>query len=143
MEAPPNPGPEVPRRLVVCSKHAAERYIERIEGVDVDVARSRIRQCFESTRVTKLVDFAGSATFWLTVGDVTYCVCDGVVVTVYPRGREAATRARRHWSHDGARERRHRRERYRAPHRRRHVRTWRRWRRRRAWRGHRGGTHHG
>ena len=124
MQSSPNPGPEVSRGLVACSKHAADRYIERIEDVSVDVARSRIRRCFESTRVTKLAEFAGTSPYRLTSGNVTYCVWGGVVATVYPRRRAAqsATGRRGRTPLHG----RHRRERDRAPHRRRHIRPWRR-----------------
>ena len=74
----------VPTEIAV-TDHALLRYLERFEGVDIAAAGERLRRRLCSgERISKAIEFAGTAPHRIRVNGATFCLCNGRVVTCYP-----------------------------------------------------------
>jgi len=65
--------------------HAVLRYLERVEGVDVERVCRHLEEVLDTPMGRRAVDFMGDARGKFKVGRIIYCVRDGKIITCYPR----------------------------------------------------------
>ncbi len=71
--------------MIRVTDHAVLRYLQRVDGVDVEGVRQRIAESLDKSWTNDLVDFAGNTPFKIKAPDLTCCVWDGRVTTCYPK----------------------------------------------------------
>jgi len=65
--------------------HAVLRYLERVEGVDVERVCRHLEEVLDTPMDRRAVDFVGNAGGKFKVGEIIYCVRDGKIITCYLR----------------------------------------------------------
>ncbi len=71
--------------MIRVTDHAVLRYLQRVDGVDVEGVRQRIAESLDKSWTNDLVDFAGNTPFKIKAPDLTCCVRSGTVTTCYPK----------------------------------------------------------
>ena len=65
--------------------HALLRYLERIEGIDIEGFRSQLEEkVCNAPRMRDTIAFASDVDCKLRIDGITYCLRSGVVATCYP-----------------------------------------------------------
>lgn len=65
--------------------HAVLRYLERVEGIDVERVHRHLGEVLDTPMERRAVDFMGNAGGKFKVGEIIYCVRDGGIITCYLR----------------------------------------------------------
>ena len=71
--------------MIKVTDHAVLRYLQRMDGVDIESVRQRIAESLNKPRIEVLLRFAGNTPLKVKTDDLTYCVRSGVVTTCYPK----------------------------------------------------------
>ena len=66
------------------SKHALERYLERIKEMDINEIKKRISEDLDCPGFQKTIKRFGNASFGYKTNGITYCLRGGTVTTCYP-----------------------------------------------------------
>lgn len=66
------------------SKHALERYWERINRMDIDEIYKHIRADLEQPKFQKTIRYFRDAPFRYKINGITYCLQGNTVTTCYP-----------------------------------------------------------
>lgn len=65
--------------------HAVLRYLERVEGVDIERVCQHLEEVLDTPMGRRAVDFMGDAGGKFKVGGIIYCIRDGRIITCYLR----------------------------------------------------------
>ncbi len=66
------------------TNHALLRYLERVEGIDIEGFRQSLEDALNTPRLRQVIDFAGDTNFKIKKSGVTFCLRGGHVTTCYP-----------------------------------------------------------
>ena len=73
--------------MIRISDHALVRYLERIEGIDIENFRRTMTEALSSPSVERLTEFAGDSSCRIKAGDTIYCIRGRTVTTCVERRR--------------------------------------------------------
>ena len=88
--------------MIHVTDHALVRYLERIEGFDIDGIRRQIAESLSSPFAKKLIDFSSGANCRINAGNAVYWLRGNKVTTCTERGRRRLAKARMAAVQDGA-----------------------------------------
>ena len=77
--------------MIRISDHALVRYLERIEGLDVDGIRRQIAESLGSPLAKRLIEFSSGADCKIKTGKAVYCLRGKTVTTCIERNERRAT----------------------------------------------------
>lgn len=78
------------------SDHAVLRYLERVQGVDVEAARTAIERVFETSPMQAATQWARDrdSAYRVIRGDLVFCCRADTVTTCFPKRRPKLRKAR-------------------------------------------------
>ena len=71
--------------MIHVTDHALVRYLERIEGLDIDSVRRKIAESLSSPFASRLIEFSSGANCRIKAGDAVYCLRGETVTTCIER----------------------------------------------------------
>ena len=76
--------------MIRVSDHALVRYLERIEGIDIDGIRRQIAESLSSPFAQRLIKFSDGVDCKIKTGNAVYCLRGETVTTCVERNRRRA-----------------------------------------------------